>query len=211
MSSFGDFIALSHIVDTPTAKIISREVSDGVIAPGYEDEALEILKKKKGGKYCVLQVCLSSLLHLSLYLLSYFPTLHFSLSSCPSLDFIPSRGELSLPLLPFSIPSLSVSPPLLSLRSRTLSLLSLSLTHFHSSRFARGRSLSLSLPLLSLCSRMLSVLASLGQLADNRWTPTTLLPISRLDKSTVSRCSKRGTMPSLTLPSSRMSSPRTRR
>ena len=56
MSSFGDFIALSHKVDTPTAKIISREVSDGVIAPGYEDEALEILKKKKGGKYCVLQV-----------------------------------------------------------------------------------------------------------------------------------------------------------
>ena len=50
MSSFGDFIALSHKVDTPTAKIISREVSDGVIAPGYEDEALEILKKKKGGK-----------------------------------------------------------------------------------------------------------------------------------------------------------------
>lgn len=56
MSSFGDFIALSHTVDTPTAKIISREVSDGVIAPGYEPEALEILKKKKGGKYCVLQV-----------------------------------------------------------------------------------------------------------------------------------------------------------
>lgn len=58
MSSFGDFIALSHKVDTPTAKIISREVSDGVIAPGYEDEALEILQKKKGGKYCVLQVSL---------------------------------------------------------------------------------------------------------------------------------------------------------
>jgi phosphoribosylaminoimidazolecarboxamide formyltransferase/IMP cyclohydrolase len=56
MSSFGDFIALSHPVDTPTAKIISREVSDGVIAPGFEAEALEILKKKKGGKYCVLQV-----------------------------------------------------------------------------------------------------------------------------------------------------------
>lgn len=56
MSSFGDFIALSHKVDTPTAKIISREVSDGVIAPGYEDEALAILQKKKGGKYCVLQV-----------------------------------------------------------------------------------------------------------------------------------------------------------
>lgn len=56
MSSFGDFIALSHTVDTPTAKIISREVSDGVIAPGYEPEALEILRKKKGGKYCVLQV-----------------------------------------------------------------------------------------------------------------------------------------------------------
>jgi AICAR transformylase/IMP cyclohydrolase PurH len=56
MSSFGDFIALSHTVDTPTAKIISREVSDGVIAPGYEPEALQILQKKKGGKYCVLQV-----------------------------------------------------------------------------------------------------------------------------------------------------------
>ena len=56
MSSFGDFIALSHTVDTATAKIISREVSDGVIAPGYEPEALEILQKKKGGKYCVLQM-----------------------------------------------------------------------------------------------------------------------------------------------------------
>ncbi|ORY35918.1 cytidine deaminase-like protein [Naematelia encephala] len=56
MSSFGDFIALSHTVDTPTAKIISREVSDGVMAPGYEKEALEILSKKKGGKYCVLQM-----------------------------------------------------------------------------------------------------------------------------------------------------------
>ena len=56
MSSFGDMIALSDIVDVPTAKIISREVSDGVIAPGYEAEALEILKKKKGGKYLVLQM-----------------------------------------------------------------------------------------------------------------------------------------------------------
>lgn len=56
MSSFGDFLALSHTVDVPTAKIISREVSDGVIAPGYEKEALEILQKKKGGKYCVLQM-----------------------------------------------------------------------------------------------------------------------------------------------------------
>ncbi len=56
MSSFGDFIALSHTVDIPTAKIISREVSDGVIAPGYQAEALDILRKKKGGKYCVLKV-----------------------------------------------------------------------------------------------------------------------------------------------------------
>ncbi|KAF1987714.1 AICARFT/IMPCHase bienzyme [Aulographum hederae CBS 113979] len=56
MSSFGDMIALSHEVDTPTAKIISREVSDGVIAPGYTAEALEILRKKKGGKYLVLQM-----------------------------------------------------------------------------------------------------------------------------------------------------------
>ena len=56
MSSFGDMIALSDIVDVPTAKIISREVSDGVIAAGYQAEALEILKKKKGGKYLVLQM-----------------------------------------------------------------------------------------------------------------------------------------------------------
>ncbi|SCU87077.1 LADA_0E01860g1_1 [Lachancea dasiensis] len=56
MSSFGDFIALSNIVDVPTARIISREVSDGVIAPGFEPEALELLSKKKGGKYCVLQI-----------------------------------------------------------------------------------------------------------------------------------------------------------
>jgi phosphoribosylaminoimidazolecarboxamide formyltransferase/IMP cyclohydrolase len=56
MSSFGDVIALSHEVDLPTAKIISREVSDGVVAPGYSAEALDILKKKKGGKYLVLQM-----------------------------------------------------------------------------------------------------------------------------------------------------------
>lgn len=56
MSSFGDMIALSDVVDVPTAKIISREVSDGVIAAGYQDAALEILRKKKGGKYLVLQM-----------------------------------------------------------------------------------------------------------------------------------------------------------
>ena len=56
MSSFGDLIALSDRVDVPTAKIISREVSDGVIAPDYEPEALSILTKKKGGKYLVLQM-----------------------------------------------------------------------------------------------------------------------------------------------------------
>ncbi|KAM3468035.1 hypothetical protein MY5147_008337 [Beauveria neobassiana] len=56
MSSFGDVIALSDIVDVPTASIISKEVSDGVIAPGYEGAALELLKKKKGGKYLVLQI-----------------------------------------------------------------------------------------------------------------------------------------------------------
>jgi phosphoribosylaminoimidazolecarboxamide formyltransferase / IMP cyclohydrolase len=56
MSSFGDFIALSDTVDVPTAKLISREVSDGVIAPAYNAEVLEILKKKKQGKYIVLQI-----------------------------------------------------------------------------------------------------------------------------------------------------------
>lgn len=56
MSSFGDFIALSETVDVPTAKLIGREVSDGIIAPGYEPEALEILKSKKQGKYAVVQI-----------------------------------------------------------------------------------------------------------------------------------------------------------
>lgn len=56
MSSFGDFVALSDICDVMTAKIISREVSDGIIAPGYTPEALELLKKKKNGGYCILQV-----------------------------------------------------------------------------------------------------------------------------------------------------------
>ncbi|MGN0155969.1 MAG: phosphoribosylaminoimidazolecarboxamide formyltransferase, partial [Lachnospiraceae bacterium] len=56
MSSFGDFIALSDICDVSTAKIIKREGSDGVIAPGYEPEALEILKAKKKGNYNVIQI-----------------------------------------------------------------------------------------------------------------------------------------------------------
>src|SRR5215211_4468487 len=56
MSSFGDFIALSDPVDVPSARLIAREVSDGVIAPAYDPEALEILKKKKQGKYAVIQV-----------------------------------------------------------------------------------------------------------------------------------------------------------
>ena len=56
MSSFGDFIALSDVCDADTAKLIKREVSDGVIAPGYTDEALEILKQKKKGNYNVIQI-----------------------------------------------------------------------------------------------------------------------------------------------------------
>lgn len=56
MSSFGDFVALSDPCDAITARIISREVSDGIIAPGYTPEALELLAKKKNGGYCVLQV-----------------------------------------------------------------------------------------------------------------------------------------------------------
>lgn len=56
MSSFGDFIALSDVCDVATASIIKREVSDGVIAPGYEPEALEILKAKKKGNYNVIQI-----------------------------------------------------------------------------------------------------------------------------------------------------------
>ena len=56
MSSFGDFISLSDICDKSTALVIKREVSDGVIAPGYTDEALEILKAKKKGNYCVIEI-----------------------------------------------------------------------------------------------------------------------------------------------------------
>ena len=56
MSSFGDFISLSDVCDVDTARLIKREVSDGVIAPGYEPEALEILKEKKKGNYNVIQI-----------------------------------------------------------------------------------------------------------------------------------------------------------
>lgn len=56
MSSFGDFISLSDVCDVDTAKLIKREVSDGVIAPGYEPEALKILKAKKKGNYNIIQI-----------------------------------------------------------------------------------------------------------------------------------------------------------
>lgn len=56
MSSFGDFISLSDVCDAATAKIIKREVSDGVIAPGYDAEALEILKAKKKGGYNIIEI-----------------------------------------------------------------------------------------------------------------------------------------------------------
>ena len=56
MSSFGDYIALSDPCDVPTAKLIAREVSDGIIAPGYEPEALEILKNKRKGAYNVVEI-----------------------------------------------------------------------------------------------------------------------------------------------------------
>ena len=56
MSSFGDFIALSDVCDADTARLIKREVSDGVIAPGYTDEALELLKQKKKGNYNIIQI-----------------------------------------------------------------------------------------------------------------------------------------------------------
>lgn len=56
MSSYGDFVALSDVCDVETATLLKREVSDGVIAPGYTDDALEILKTKRKGTYCVLKI-----------------------------------------------------------------------------------------------------------------------------------------------------------
>ena len=56
MSSYGDFIALSDVCDVSTAKVIKREFSDGIIAPGYEPEALEMLKEKKKGSYAIIQI-----------------------------------------------------------------------------------------------------------------------------------------------------------
>lgn len=56
LSSFGDWVALSDKVDLPTARLLAREVSDGIIAPEYEAEALDILRRKKGGKYVILQI-----------------------------------------------------------------------------------------------------------------------------------------------------------
>lgn len=56
MSSFGDWVALSDVVDVVTARLIAREVSDGIIAPGYDPEALQILKQKKNGRYPIIQI-----------------------------------------------------------------------------------------------------------------------------------------------------------
>src|SRR5574344_1893389 len=56
MSSYGDFISLSDVCDVKTAKLIQHEVSDGIIAPGYEEEALAILKTKKKGNYNIIQI-----------------------------------------------------------------------------------------------------------------------------------------------------------
>ena len=56
MSSYGDFIALSDVCDVSAAKVIKREFSDGIIAPGYEPEALELLKEKKKGSYAIIQI-----------------------------------------------------------------------------------------------------------------------------------------------------------
>lgn len=56
MSSFGDWVAISDVVDLPTATILSRSVSDGIIAPGYTDEALKLLMKKKKGSYCIIKM-----------------------------------------------------------------------------------------------------------------------------------------------------------
>lgn len=72
MSSFGDFVALSDICDYSTARIISREVSDGIIAPGYTSEALELLKKKKNGNYCILKVILKHCCAMSLKMFNVF-------------------------------------------------------------------------------------------------------------------------------------------
>lgn len=80
MSSFGDFIALSAPCDLATAKIISREVSDGVIAPGYSPEAFDVLKKKKGGKYCVLEVL--AVFVLSALVLTRVRSLRWTQSTC---------------------------------------------------------------------------------------------------------------------------------
>jgi len=59
MSSYGDFAAVSDIVDVATAKILKKSVSDGIIAPGYSEEALEILKGKKKGNYCIIKMDLN--------------------------------------------------------------------------------------------------------------------------------------------------------
>ena len=56
MSSYGDFIALSDVCDVSAAKLIKREFSDGIIAPGYEPEALELLKEKKKGSYAIIEI-----------------------------------------------------------------------------------------------------------------------------------------------------------
>lgn len=96
MSSFGDFIALSDRCDELTAKIISREVSDGVVAPDYDDVAMSILAKKKNGNYTVIKVS-SYLCYHSMHKTDCKSSLHFIASKQAVfvvLAFIPSEVSL---------------------------------------------------------------------------------------------------------------------
>jgi len=113
MSSFGDWIALSDEVDAVTAKIIGREVSDGVIAPAYTPEALEVLKKKKGGKYTLLQIDPN-------YEVSYCTLLLHSLNTNPWTSLQASKPAKSMVYLFASIEMMSRSPKRLSPASSLL-------------------------------------------------------------------------------------------
>ncbi|KAJ5133532.1 AICARFT/IMPCHase bienzyme [Penicillium atrosanguineum] len=140
MSSFGDILALSDIVDTPTAKIISREVSDGVIAAGYEPEALAILSKKKGGKYLVLQM---------------------------DEDYTPAPEETrTLPSTPSSPPRTPPALPEAALRDMTVATIALKYTQSNSVCYAlNGQIIGLGAGQQSRihCTRLA------GDKADNWW------------------------------------------
>ncbi len=156
MSSYGDFIALSHECDEPTARLISREVSDGIIAPSYSPEALATLKAKRKGTYCILQIDPA-----------YRPA-PLEQKTVYGITFEQERNSISLtdPQLFANIPTRNKAIPPEAKRDLTLALITLKYTQSNSVCYAKdGQAIGIGAGQQSRihCTRLA------GQKADTWW------------------------------------------